>query len=324
MELPHSIRTVFADLVEKVDTAPPAGSVYVRPRGGTDYLYARVRIGMARSDRFLGKVGEAKAEASAKLYRSGAVQARHRRATVTVLKRSGLSGPEPLLGATLDALAQAGLFNRGAVVIGTAAYLMSEALVGARLPAATMMTEDLDVATAHLKLAADPPESLLSILQRAEPTFREIPQLDLRAPASRFTSDTGLRVDVVTPRRQRDDVDPLPLPQLAAGAAPLQYLAWLIADAAPTVALWGAGVPVRVPQPARYAVHKLIIAQKRLIGTQYKRGKDLQQAAAIMKALERTDPFALEDALDEARARGKRGWADPIDRSLAEIERLGL
>jgi hypothetical protein len=32
----------------------------------------------------------------------------------------------------------------------------------------------------------------------------------------------------------------------------------------------------------------------------------------------------LEDALEDARAKGKQGWAEPIDRSLSEIARLGL
>lgn len=322
--IPYDLRTIFADLAEKVSTAPPAGSVYVRPRNGVDYLYARRRVGTCRLDSFLGRRGEVDAEEKAELFRRGAALARQRRATVSLLKRSGLSSPGRVLGATLHTLEQAGLFARGGVVIGTAAYLVSEPLVGALLPSATMMTEDLDVAAANLTLSAEPPEALLNILQRADASFSPIPQLDLRQPASRYVNGQGFRVDIVTPRRHRADDDPLRLDGLSAGAAPLQYLAWLIDQSVPTVALWGDGIRVPVPQPARYAVHKLILAQKRLPGSQFKRAKDLAQAAALMKALELEDPFALEDALADARARGKQGWSDPIDRSLAEIARLGL
>jgi hypothetical protein len=99
----------------------------------------------------------------------------------------------------------------------------------------------------------------------------------------------------------------------------LQHLAWLIQDAVPTVALWGAGIAVTVPQPARYAVHKLIIAQKRDPASRLKRAKDLMQAKALVDALRDSDRFALEDAMGEAREQGERGWAMPIRRSLQEL-----
>jgi hypothetical protein len=61
--------------------------------------------------------------------------------------------------------------------------------------------------------------------------------------------------------RGRDETNPVPLKGLEAGAAPLQHLAWLIEAPLLAAALWGPGVLVRIPQPARYAVHKLILAQ---------------------------------------------------------------
>jgi hypothetical protein len=323
-KLNHTIRTAFMDLVQKVETAPRAGSVYSRERDGIQYLYAKVRVGAERIDRFVGRADDPEAEARASAYRLGTELATDRRRSVTLLKGAGLAGPDQILGATIDTIAEAGLFDKGATIVGTAAYLMSEALVGHILPAPTLMTEDLDVATADLTLSAEPPEAFLPILRRADPTFEAIYQLDARKPPSRFKTNSGFIVDLLTPTRRRSDENPMPLNKLAAGAAPLQYLSWLIADPVPTVGLWGPGLPVRVPQPARYAIHKLILAQKRNIGTRGKRHKDLAQAAALMKALEREDPYALEDALEDARAKGKQGWAEPIDRSLSEIARLGL
>jgi hypothetical protein len=35
--------------------------------------------------------------------------------------------------------------------------------------------------------------------------------------------------------------------------------------------------------------------------------------------LREQDPFALEDALHDARAQGEKGWGAPIARSLKEI-----
>ncbi len=83
------------------------------------------------------------------------------------------------------------------------------------------------------------------------------------------------------------------------GAIPLQHLAWLNEAPVQAVALHGAGIPVRVPSPARYGVRKLIVAQKRAAES-VKRKKDLIQAKSLMEALERERPWAWKDAIDDA------------------------
>lgn len=154
-----------------------------------------------------------------------------------------------------------------------------------------------------------------SILRHADPTFQAVMQLDPRQPPSKFRNAHGYLVDLVIQPRTKTQSNPVPLPGLDAGAAPLQYLAWLIENPVPTVALWGAGIPVMIPQPARFAVHKLILAQRRAEMDRLKRAKDLAQADAIMTARYVHDPFALEDALEDARAR-QRGLVG-ADRPLA-------
>ena len=190
-------------------------------------------------------------------------QAKKRRSLVSMLKRHRLASPIRILGEALGTIAETGLFSNGAVLVGTAAYMLYEPLVGHRLPAPTLMTGDLDLATASLALTADPPETMEAILRRADDSFTSIPQLDPRAPPSRFRNKDGFLVDLIALTRNRSDKNPVPLPALDAGAAPLQHLAWLIDDPVPAVALWGAGILVNVPQPARFAVHKLILAHRR-------------------------------------------------------------
>jgi hypothetical protein len=310
---------MFSDLVQQVETAPPAGSIYIRDREGSAYLYAKVPVGRGRRDLFVGKVGEPDAEAQAALLRTGTGLAKQRREIISMLRRHGLAVPDRTFGATLDTLSAAGLFRQGAVLVGTGAYMMFEPLVGRRLPAATLMTGDLDLATARLALAAEPPERMEDILRRADPTFAGIPQLDPRQPPSRFRNAEGFLVDLLTPVRRRTDNNPMPLKALDAGAAPLQYLDWLIDEPVPTVALWGAGISVTVPQPARFAIHKLILAQRRDPANRHKRAKDLDQARALIDALMTSDRYALADMLADARGRGRAGWAEPIARSLSEI-----
>jgi hypothetical protein len=243
--------------------------------------------------------------------------AKVRRRTVSMLRGAGLAGPERKLGAILDTIAHAGLFRNGAVLVGTSAYMAYEPFVGRTLPAPLLMTGDLDLAAVNVTLASDPPEPMEDILRRADPTFTAVMQLDPRQPPARFRNSDGYLVDLLAQTRRRDE-RPIRLRALQAGAEPLQHLAWLIADAVTAVSLWGSGVSIRIPQPARFAVHKLIVAQRRADVDRIKRHKDLAQADALMDALYAEDPFALDDALEDARGQG-RAWSAAIDRSLAEI-----
>lgn len=316
-QLSPSIQTLAADLLQQVEAAPVAGTVYQRTRDGIAYHYAKIPIGAGRVDSFIGKVGDPAAEAQVKSMTVGMELAKARRKTVSILRSAGLAVPNRTLGAALDAIAHAGLFRDGAVLVGTMAYQVSEPLVGRRLPAPLLMTGDLDLATVNLAISADPPESMEAILQRADATFTAVMQLDPKQPVARFRNQHGYLVDLLSQTRRREE-RAVPLPKLAAGAEPLQHLRWLIENPVPAVALWGAGVAVRVPQPARFAVHKLMVAQRRA-HDRAKRQKDLEQADAMMTALHVFDPFALEDAMEDARSQGK-SWSKEIDRSLAELE----
>jgi len=315
-QLSPSVQTLYADLLQQVETAPLAGTVYQRERDGIAYHYAKIPIGTGRMDRFIGKVGDPDAEAQVQSMTLGMELAKSRRKTIAMLKAAGLAVPNRTLGAALDAIAHAGLFRDGAVLVGTMAYQLSEPLIGRRLPAPLLMTGDLDLAIVNLAISADPPESMEAILRRADPTFTAVMQLDPRQPAARFRNEQGYLVDLLSQTRRRDE-RPVPLPKLEAGAEPLQHLRWLIEKPVPAVALWGAGVAVRVPQPARFAVHKLMVAQRRG-HDRLKRRKDLDQAEAMMTSLQVSDPFALEDAIEDARAQGK-SWSTEIDRSVAEL-----
>lgn len=319
--LTPTLLTLCAELSQQTASAPLGGTVYTRERDGTRYYYAKIPVGMVRLDSFIGKVGDPVAEEAVESLRRGMKLARERRKLVTILKNEGLAAPHRVIGATLDAFAQSGLFRAGAVLIGTGAYMMCEPLVGHVLPRPTLMTGDLDLATADLALAAEPPEAFEDILKRGDPTFRPVMQLDPRKPPSRFSTADGFLVDLIAPTRRETDTNPVPVKALNAGAAPLQHIDWLVTEPVQTVALWGAGIAVNIPQPARFAVHKLILAQKRDPAMRLKRQKDLAQADALIEALLASDPYALEDAIEDARAKGRKGWEVPIGRSLVEVGR---
>jgi hypothetical protein len=223
------------------------------------------------------------------------------------------------MGRLMETIAKAGLFGKGVVLVGTGAYQVYSAIVGAALSFGALTTQDADLAAASLAVVSDiAGESLLDILKRADPSF--IPQmgLDPRVPPRRFRSAAGFEVDVITRYRTRaDDERAVVIPGLQCSAQPLRYLEYLIADPISAIALYGSGIQVTMPQPARYAIHKLIVAQVRS-DSSAKRTKDLVEAKELIEALSLNDRQSIEDAIKDARSRGTK-WKTNINRSLREI-----
>ncbi|RUX67058.1 hypothetical protein EOA25_41860, partial [Mesorhizobium sp. M2A.F.Ca.ET.040.01.1.1] len=86
------------------------------------------------------------------------------------------------------------------------------------------------------------------------------------------------------------------------------------------VLLHRSGVPVLVPSPERFAVHKLIVATRRERGAAAKREKDLHQAGLLVEALDTTrrqDDLAL--AFAEAWERGD-AWRDALRKGLSLLK----
>ncbi len=323
-----NLLTLYADLLQSLALPDErGGSIYTHEVKGQGYLYASIRSGQSRSKRYLGRADDPDVQARAEAIQMAAERQKGRRKTIAALRSAGLAGPDQELGRVLAVTAAAGLYQAGAVVVGTSAYQCYSPIVGSILPPAGMMTRDADIATASLALTARAaagegeeaaPVTLEEILREADPTFRAVPMLDRKAPSSRFRSASGFLVEVLVPMLRRTDRNPMPIPGLQAGGIPIQHMGWLIDEPVQAVVLQGAGALVRVPRPARYAVHKLLIAQKRTMDSA-KAGKDLHQAQALFEVLGQRDPDALQEALDDARSRGKSGWAEPIDKSLKSL-----
>jgi hypothetical protein len=95
----------------------------------------------------------------------------------------------------------------------------------------------------------------------------------------------------------------------------------LIDGALPAVALGRRPVLVRVPQPARYAVHKLIVAQERKRTYALKAQKDLEQSFDLQTVLKKLDPESLAEAFEDARSMGP-GWKRRVDAGQKTMRRL--
>ncbi len=105
-------------------------------------------------------------------------------------------------------------------------------------------------------------------------------------------------------------------------AVPLPFMDFLIAEPVNAVALYGRGVRVTLPSPARFALHKLLVARRRTSQRQ-KAPKDVAQAWALIEALGAYDADALADGLDAARQRGGdlRAIAGEVEAKIATTVR---
>ncbi len=86
---------------------------------------------------------------------------------------------------------------------------------------------------------------------------------------------------------------------------------------ADTGAIYREGVLIRIPRPERFAIHKLIVSDRRRDGPDsLKSRKDLLQAETLMAILADDRPADLRDAYEDALARGPR-WRAHLEASLA-------
>jgi hypothetical protein len=328
--IPVPIQTLYAELSERAhlarmaDDFGPAGQFIQRTHQGRNYWYYRfLDQNSVRKDRYVGRDTPELADRIAR-FRDEKSDYKERRGIVAALKRVGLRGPDPLTGRVLEALAEAGVFRMRAVVVGTTAYQTYPGLLGVRLPLTDATTNDLDLAQSQgVSVAIDDEldSPLLDILHRVDERFEPLPAPFAKGRASRFVLGNRYRVDILTPLQGPNDETLVALPALKADAQPLRFLDFLIYREVQSVILWGAGVPVNVPSPERFALHKLLVSRLRLEtkDAQAKAGKDIRQASELLRVLNEQRPYELKDLWNELTNRGDR-WRTLVTEAISLID----
>ena len=323
--------TLFAELVERVSDAgliedlPTGGTFEQRMINGREYWYHRA-YNRATGRDTVRYVGPATVALSARIdrHRSLKPDIRGRRQLVSTLKRAGFPAPDAFTGEVMAAMARAGLFRLRACLVGTVAYQCYPALLGVRLPAAAMRTEDVDIAQFHAIAVGigEAAEPLLVRLKEVDASFAPVPSLRSPMLSSALRNARGYRVELLTPHQGADERgdDLVPLPSLPGlGAQPLRFLDYLLYGEVPTVVLHGPGIAVNVPAPERYAVHKLIVATRRAGAGRLKAAKDAAQAGSLIEALVATrQADLLRDAWDDAWGRGPH-WRQALTKGRARL-----
>ncbi len=298
---------------------------------GRDYWYYKPSVKDGQLDKriYVGPVDDPEISKRVAAFRDIKVDFQARRKIVSTLTREGrLFSPERRVGDIVEALWKAGVFRLRACLVGTIAYQTYGTVLGYRFAGAALQTGDIDLAQFHSISVAveDSISPVIDVLREVDATFHAAPALSDALGTTKFLAQGGLRVEFLTPNRGSEEYTgkPAKMPALGGAAAePLRFLDFLIREPVRTVMLYKGGIPVIVPAPARYAIHKLIVAARRRGGTG-KDEKDLRQSEQLGEALEETGHRDdLLDAFSEARERGT-AWREAIDASLARMAALGL
>jgi hypothetical protein len=245
-----------------------------------------------------------------------------RRRLISLLRRSGFHSPPEETGRILKVLSDAGVFRMRACLVGTAAYQVYGPMLGIRLPRSSLQTQDLDIAqftaisVAIGKDEQTPP--LLEVLQQADPSFRSVPHMRKAEATVAYVNDKGFRVEILTENRGPERETPAALPAISTHAQPLRFMDFLIHDEIQAAVLYDAGILVNVPSPERYALHKLIITQRRRANPA-KIKKDVEQSQALLGALAAHKAVTLRQVWNEAFHRGPK-WQSHLAIGLGMIE----
>ncbi len=316
--IPLNLMTIYADVLQSLEMGDnDAASIATKTIKKKRYVYATKKDGSARIETYLGSADDPAVQAEVARLRRAAERAKSLRSSVTLLKAGRFPAPSLILGRILEVVANAGLFNRGMTLVGTAAYQTYAPVLGYYLPTATYATNDVDLSVAEF-VPGDHEEDFHTLLKRADPSFEPIWSHDDKLPKA-FRASNGFIVELLT-RFGRGRKSPVLIKSLNAAAVPLSFQEHATEVTLETLALYGTGVRVRVPPPARFAIHKLIVAQRRKPTARAKKQKDLRQAQELIDILLETDESTLQSELDGARKRGK-SWKMQINASLREMDR---
>ncbi len=206
----------------------------------------------------------------------------------------------------LRRLHNAGVLD-GMVVAGSWCVLFYQAYFDRKTFSPTIRTRDLDFA--------------VPVPPRFDKTVEISKTLDGLGFVVDFRGEQGhmrfmhpdLILEFLVPERGRGSDDAFDIPALGVNAQKLRFLDLSLTD---TITLEFRGIPVRLPHPVRFGLHKLIVAQRR--DDADKAERDRTQALLVLDAV--VDAGDGE-SISKVYSSLPRGWRQSIDKSLAQAGR---
>lgn len=299
------------------------GAARLKTVGRKAYWYDRYRLGTEVRDRY---IGEDTAELRARLGRQAEIAGaakeneRQRARLMRVLRAEDYLMSDARTGQAVAAMARAGVFRLGGTLVGTQAFRLYEGELGLRIGLdQAAVTDDIDVASFErlsVALGDRVEEDLAGVF--AELKFEPAPSLEAGKVWRWRQTDRTTLVEFLTPSFSAEE-GVRDLPALGVSAQSLHFLNYLIAGPIRAPLLYRAGVLVQIPRPERFAIHKLIVADRRRGGPDaLKARKDRAQAAFLIEALAEERPADLAEAHAIAQDNGP-AWRARLAATLARM-----
>jgi len=320
------VQTLYAELLDQLRAAeaetPIGGSFVSKEINGRTYWYLQRSEGTTKRQIY---VGAETPELLAQIGKSKETRTDDavRRELVAMIAAGGMHRESAAMSTVLRVLADAGVFRNGGVLIGTQAFSCLANVLGVAFESDSSRTADIDVAhdpTVAVVAKRRAENDMLERLRTSDAKFFAVPELDARHPSTSFkVRGRDLRVDFLTPARSGTKRKPYLLAHLGVAAQPLEGLDYLLRETIDAAVIAGSGIYVRVPDPARFALHKLWVATQRPASESAKSRKDVRQAEQLLDVLaeDRPDDIArAHKALRPAMARRVNARLKSLGRAL--------
>ena len=332
--LPLETQTLYVELLDHIlgleaqrSVGSLTGSFTSKQVKGETYVYYQASLPGGKTRQFyLGRKSPAVDRLQARFAREHTALAADvaRVARMAAQLRAGGAGTTDAASArVLRGLADAGVFAAGGVLVGTHAFMAIGNLLGVKWTSGSLRTQDVDVGSnREVDLDVAVPDLQIDIpaaLENLQMGFLPVPALDPRHPCTSFkVRGQALRVDLLCPKRGQSDA-PIFIPRFNAAAQPLAHLGFLLESPERAVILANTAALVNVPTPARFALHKLLVAQLRPASFAAKAEKDVLQAVQVLAVLVEDRPGDLALAWNALESLGPT-VGKAVQRGLAAVD----
>jgi hypothetical protein len=332
-EIDIQSRTLYAELIDLLQIAEVSrnisslkGSFSIKEVKGDEYVYFRAYNPSGQLDEiYVGKRND-QTERLMRDHSEGKSDVVEMGVKLKRLSSQIMAGvkmtTDKAMIRVIRSLADAGVFRNGGVLVGTHAFQAAGLILGVCWTAYTTTTTDVDHAVERRVTVAIPMinSDIPAALDSLQMGFYPVPRLNHKDPSTNFAiRKSQLRLDVLTPKTEESDA-PVFIKRFNCAAEPLSYLSYVIESPVPSVLLDTTPVLVNIPQPARYAMHKLIVSQVRDMAGDAKRPKDLYQAFQILSVLQENRPFDIQPAWEDLVGRGSK-WRKYAEAGLTAMEK---
>ena len=324
--LPHATQLLYSELLDELLHAALSKrgiSFFTRTIDGRDYWYLQYVIGSSQQSYYLGPDDErtrARVEATRARWDHDDDSRESRMRLVSMLRAGGATVPTASHARVLEALAQAGVFAVGGVLVGSHAFAQLANTLGVVWEQATMRTKEFDIGHGHRVAVPDVRVDLEEALKTANKDFIPVPALNRKHPSTTFSlRNRDLSVTLLTPMHGKPDSSPRQVSALRAMAEPVRFLDYILEDVQPAAVTVRNGILVNVPAPARFALHKLVVSQRRAPAFETKAKKDVVQAQAVLDVLLEDRPGDILVAA-EAAEKMPRKFISQLRAGLERVE----